>query len=590
MTKINAYVICFKEDTARRDVIKKRFKAYGITPDFIDAVRGSALTDQEKSLFNQKSRAKRIDHLMKDNAIGCALSHHKAWQAIIDSGAGYGFVFEDDAIANDIATTQGDVLPVMQAMVQLSSRLDIVTLANRRQKLKKQKIRPLEKGYDLCLLNGNDIGAESYFISADAAARMLNHHHLHDDEVDVLIHHWWHHDCQVLHLQPSLFAEEGRPTSIGYDGKTPWADDSISTKLGRRFARIHDSITKRRRHKMRLRHGENRLDERCRKVLVIQPMVGIGDMVWHKPWLDEVITRHDVTLMAKPSAQAKTVLADHGQLPVIPLLRSERGRRGQHDGLLGFFRMVSAMKSCGADHVWVLHRSWRYAAAAWLAGIRYRSGYGTGNQQWFLNDSMPLDKAMKKAHPRVSVNAFLLRKGIAPDDTHPRMTPLPDAVVRAAEIVPQSSPLIICGVGAADAIRRWSPERFADLVDRLSISHPDHVVALCGSPAEAEIGSAIINALSPETKPPVMVFDQPLDTVIALHHQAVLYIGNDTSLINIAAAVGTPSIRVFASNLSVLESPLIETVWPSNPDRIDVPGAINDIDAADVAALAKQKL
>ena len=38
------------------------------------------------------------------------------------------------------------------------------------------------------------------------------------------------------------------------------------------------------------------------KLLIIQPMVGIGDMIWHKPWLDVAIERHEVSILAKPQA------------------------------------------------------------------------------------------------------------------------------------------------------------------------------------------------------------------------------------------------------------------------------------------------
>ena len=52
MRDISAYVICFREDKARRDLLKKRFNAIGIDPQFIDAVRGADLNDTEKVAFN----------------------------------------------------------------------------------------------------------------------------------------------------------------------------------------------------------------------------------------------------------------------------------------------------------------------------------------------------------------------------------------------------------------------------------------------------------------------------------------------------------------------------------------------------------
>ena len=314
-----------------------------------------------------------------------------------------------------------------------------------------------------------------------------------------------------------------------------------------------------------------------RKILVIQPMVGIGDMVWHKPWLDEIINTHHIALMAKPSSQAAAVLCDHPNLEIIPLHRAERGKKSHHDGFFGFFKMVLAMRKAKADEVWILHKSMRYGLAALLAGIKRRAGYGFSKQRYFLNVAQPLSVEFKKSHPRDTASAFCAQFDIHPSDTHPRITPDKAMKSEAAKLAP-NSPYIVMGVGAADEIRRWSPERFAGLITKLRINHPNIGVVLCGSPAEAVIGDRIVAALEPDIKPPQLMFDQSVKTVIAIHERANLYIGNDTSLINIAAAVGTKAIRIFASHLPVLDSPLIETHLPDNQSRMDVFGAINDID------------
>jgi len=326
------------------------------------------------------------------------------------------------------------------------------------------------------------------------------------------------------------------------------------------------------------------------RLLIIQPMVGIGDMVWHKPWLDAAIARYPVVLMAKPSAQAAAVLGAQDGLGILPLERSERGRKGAHDGVIGFFRLIAALRSARADSVWILHRSWRYAAAAWLAGIRRRSGYGLGRQRWFLNDGNGLDPALRRAHPRDAARAFFAEKGISPGDTHPRITPAATAIAAAARLIEDTAPLIIFGVGAADVVRRWSPRHFAALLDQFSLRLPGYRIALCGSSSEAGIGAEVAAARASSTPPPLLIFDQDVATVIALHASARLYVGNDTSLINIAAAVGTPAVRIFASTLAVLDSPLIRTVLPADPARLDVPGSIDDITAAEVMAEVERQL
>lgn len=240
MTAIKAYIISFANDTERRAMLEERFSAIGLTPQFIDAVRGADLPDADKARFNGRARQSRLDHMMKDNAMGCALSHFDAWQTIVASGEPGGFIFEDDAIP-----LRDDTLMLMAELMRIADCLDIVSLANRRLKLKRALIHVIAPSAGLYALKGNDMGSEGYFITASAAQRMLRHPFRYGYELDRLIHHWWHHDCQVLHLLPPLFTEEGRPTSIGYDGLEPWPDDGPGIGLRRRLHRLRDSIAKR---------------------------------------------------------------------------------------------------------------------------------------------------------------------------------------------------------------------------------------------------------------------------------------------------------------------------------------------------------
>ena len=95
-----------------------------------------------------------------------------------------------------------------------------------------------------------------------------------------------------------------------------------------------------------------------KRLLVVQPLVGIGDMVWHKPWIDHLAGGFDVILAAKPTAHAKTLF--HGTDGIVGWLdidRSMRGRRGRHDGLAGFFRLAADFRWARADTVLVVHHS-----------------------------------------------------------------------------------------------------------------------------------------------------------------------------------------------------------------------------------------
>ena len=81
-----------------------------------------------------------------------------------------------------------------------------------------------------------------------------------------------------------------------------------------------------------------------KRVLIILPAIGIGDVVWVKPWIDEAIKSKEVFLMTKPTSFAEVVFHEHQDLRHIMLDRSKRGERGKHDGLSGFLKLIEEIK------------------------------------------------------------------------------------------------------------------------------------------------------------------------------------------------------------------------------------------------------
>src|SRR5215469_1412790 len=81
------------------------------------------------------------------------------------------------------------------------------------------------------------------------------------------------------------------------------------------------------------------------RVVVIQPLPGIGDMVWHLPHI-HALSRHfatPVSLLTKPRSRADELfVADATVADVTWADRNPEGRRGEHDGPGGFWRLVQA--------------------------------------------------------------------------------------------------------------------------------------------------------------------------------------------------------------------------------------------------------
>ncbi len=301
------------------------------------------------------------------------------------------------------------------------------------------------------------------------------------------------------------------------------------------------------------------------RVLIILPVIGIGDVVWVKPWIDEAIKSKEVFLMTKPTSYAVVIFHEHPDLNHVTLDRSKRGERGKHDGLSGFFKLIGEIKRITPQEVWILHRSWRYAAAARFAGISHCFGYGMGIQNLFLSERGILKTSDNGIHPRLATSQLMAARGIIPPDDHPKISPLKKKTTFSSEFFRSGKPIIFMGVGATTADRRWAPKHFATLIEQLIIELPNCQIILCGSNNERQIGDQIFDKINGQRDRVSLVFDSPLDDVICLLQISDLYVGNDSGLINLAAGLGLNCIRIYASSLPVLESRLIKAARSSNP-------------------------
>ncbi|MED5351419.1 MAG: glycosyltransferase family 9 protein [Pseudomonadota bacterium] len=119
---------------------------------------------------------------------------------------------------------------------------------------------------------------------------------------------------------------------------------------------------------------------------------------------------------------------------------------------------------------------------------------------------------------------------------------------------PDGGDMAVFGVGAMDVERQWPQSHFARLAAAIRAKWPGLQIVLTGAPSEALIVQAV---MSDEAAPAGLIEKSgPLDEAVALIGRARAYIGNDTSLLNIAAACGRP--------LGFLRKPSRWTIVPAS--------------------------
>src|SRR5580692_1740613 len=160
-------------------------------------------------------------------------------------------------------------------------------------------------------------------------------------------------------------------------------------------------------------------------VAVVQPLPGIGDMVWHLPHIQAIAAHfgEPVTLVAKPRSLADQLMeSDPAVRDVLWVDLNPEGRRGAHDGLRGTVCLASELRTRRFRTFIMLHHSHTIAAAALLAGIPHRQGYGWGAQRWLLSGGPYLPKEVARLNPNARATRFLEAAGIALQSAEPRFS------------------------------------------------------------------------------------------------------------------------------------------------------------------------
>jgi heptosyltransferase-2 len=247
-----------------------------------------------------------------------------------------------------------------------------------------------------------------------------------------------------------------------------------------------------------------------------------------------------------------------GRLPIGRYLALSRRLRGEHYG--------TAL---------VMLRTWKAALAPFLAGIPERTGFVGEARFGLINDLRWGERRLERMID--CMGALALPKGAKlPSDW-----PLPEVVVppevRAAWLAQRGlaaapHPIVALGPGAVGPGKRWSTANFAEVAKGLVAAGIS--VWILGGPNETAMAQEIVAAGGPRVRN--LTGTNLGDAVIALSAVDAA-LTNDSGLMHVAAAIGTPTIGLFG--------PTSPRLWgPLNPlaAAIEPPGDYADVRRRDV--------
>jgi heptosyltransferase II len=285
-------------------------------------------------------------------------------------------------------------------------------------------------------------------------------------------------------------------------------------------------------------------------VAVVQPLPGIGDMVWHLPHIRAIAAASGapVTLLAKPRSLADQLFAGESTVgSILSLDLNPGGRRGRHDGVTGLVRLARLMQDGRFGTIILLHHSVSIAAAAWLARIPRRLGYGRGLQRIFLNHGPFLPRDVARLHQHTRATRYLEAAGIPLPSAEPTV-PI-NAATRAGARLRLNlarQPFVAVGIGSSEPLRQWGVARFTELTaEMLDAGWPR--VVLLGGPEDTGMADAIRTRLGGRAQRVGVALGWHLTDVTGLLAEAAFYVGNNTGVMNMAAAVGIRAYALFGT-------------------------------------------
>jgi heptosyltransferase-2 len=221
-------------------------------------------------------------------------------------------------------------------------------------------------------------------------------------------------------------------------------------------------------------------------------------------------------------------------------------------GLAENVKLAARLKGEHYGSALIMSRKWKAALAPFLAGIPERTGFVGEARFVLLNDRRYGERAL----PRMVDQCAML--ALPPGAALPASWPAPVLAVPPADIVAWKEkrglagamqPIVALAPGAVGPSKRWPAEYYADLA-RLLLAAGCAVWVL-GGPGEKALAQEIIG----DTPARDLTGFDLRDAILALAAAAVA-VSNDSGLLHVAAALGTPSIGIFGPTSAQLWAPL----------------------------------
>ncbi len=228
--------------------------------------------------------------------------------------------------------------------------------------------------------------------------------------------------------------------------------------------------------------------------------------------------------------------------------------KGTHRTLSSKLAFIRKLRALRFDKVYVLKRSISSALIAWLSGAPQRIGFDTEGRGCLLTGKVPY------RHDRHEVENFLAvleADGVNVRDDYLEVWTTPEEEQKAAQMLAdgglgQFGQAVLIHPFSAVEQRGWPLENFALLAERLDKDIACSVV-VTGGPKDRERFGKVRHLFGENVID--LVGQCTLRDTIALLKRCALFVGNDSGIMHLAAAAGTPLVALFGPQSPVKFGP-----------------------------------
>jgi heptosyltransferase-2 len=282
-----------------------------------------------------------------------------------------------------------------------------------------------------------------------------------------------------------------------------------------------------------------------KRILVIR-LDRIGDVVLSTPVvqaLREAYPHAFIAMMVRPAC--RELVDGNPYLNYVVLYDKDGAQRS----LVATVRFARRLRREAFDTALILHPTHRSHWIPWLAGIPTRIGYDR-KSHWLLTHRVPHRKHEGAQHEAQYALEMLRVFGLKPPIPQPIVVVRPEALARVTSVlqragVTSSDALVAIHPSASCISKRWMPQRFAEVADRLIEQTHSRIVLVAGSDDRA-YAQAVEQAMR---HPPINLAGQlSLGELAALLQRCQVLISNDSGPVHIAAAIGARVVAIFGRN------------------------------------------